>query len=406
MTAAPSITTPSLTPESAAEWDAFLRLFWHPVTRVVDVGESGVTGVRVLGTDLAVARLPAGPDGAGSGAASPDAAVAGDRWVAYVDRCPHRSARLSVGTAEPDGLRCAYHGWRFGDDGACNEIPSMPGSAISSSACTTSYRAAEAHGLVWVLLDDRLDPPIPPCPALDAPDSPDTRVLVPTPYTWPVGAPRRVENFTDLAHFAFIHDGSIGRRDVPVPPLPEIVRAKGQMAFRYDPPEFAADPTAMFGVSAYTVTMPLTVNIEFFMEDGKRRTLWMAACPVDLGVTESFWVMGRNDELDPSFDDAHIEFQEQILAEDEPVVCNQVPPEMVLTPGAEVSVKTDRVSIAYRRWLGELLAHVRYDGASHEGAAGGVEIDVDGLRATLAVEGSAFSPVAPGSGAPSTLARG
>ncbi len=137
----------------------------------------------------------------------------------------------------------------------------------------------------------------------------------------------------------------------------------------------------------------------------------MAACPVELGVTTSFWAMGRNDELDPSFDDAHIEFQEQILTEDEPVVCNQVPPEMVLTPGAEVSVKTDRVSIAYRRWLGELLAHISH-GGDGAGDGAGVDVDVDGLRATLAVEGSAFSAVSSSSvasgsaAAPSTLAPG
>jgi phenylpropionate dioxygenase-like ring-hydroxylating dioxygenase large terminal subunit len=43
-----------------------------------------------------------------------------------------------------------------------------------------------------------------------------------------------------------------------------------------------------------------------------------------------------------------------VLAEDEPVVRNQTPPEMPLEPGVELSVRTDRVSIEYRRWLREL----------------------------------------------------
>ena len=46
-------------------------------------------------------------------------------------------------------------------------------------------------------------------------------------------------------------------------------------------------------------------------------------------------------------------FQELILREDEPVVCNQDPPELPLD-ASEVSVRTDRVSIEYRRWLREL----------------------------------------------------
>lgn len=300
-----------------------------PVRRVV--------AARVLSTDLAIARLADG------------------HWVAYADRCPHRSARLSVGAVDGDALQCAYHGWRYGADGACVEIPSMPGAPIPSAACTPAFRAEERHGLVWVLLDDRLDPPIPPCPMAD---EPSLRALTPEPYTWPVGAPRRVENFVDLAHFAFVHDGSLGSRDEPVPPLPEIERVGGELSFRYDPPEVDTEATAMFGASDYRVPMPLTVNIAFHMAGGVRRDLWMTASPVDLATTRCFWMMGRSDELDAAHDAEHLAFQQQVLDEDEPVVCSQNPPEMDLTPGVEISVRTDKVSIAYRRWLGELLAAV------------------------------------------------
>ena len=57
-----------------------------------------------------------------------------------------------------------------------------------------------------------------------------------------------------------------------------------------------------------------------------------------------------------------------LLAEDEPVVTHQVPPEMVLDPGAELSVRTDRVSIEYRRWLRE-LAVAALDGPDAYAAA-------------------------------------
>jgi 5,5'-dehydrodivanillate O-demethylase len=29
------------------------------------------------------------------------------------DRCPHRRASLLFGMPDGEGLRCAYHGWRF-----------------------------------------------------------------------------------------------------------------------------------------------------------------------------------------------------------------------------------------------------------------------------------------------------
>jgi len=33
--------------------------------------------------------------------------------------CPHRSASLFYGRVEDAGMRCAYHGWKFGLDGQC-----------------------------------------------------------------------------------------------------------------------------------------------------------------------------------------------------------------------------------------------------------------------------------------------
>ena len=53
-------------------------------------------------------------------------------------------------------------------------------------------------------------------------------------------------------------------------------------------------------------------------------------------------------------------FQELILREDEPVVCNQDPAELPLD-ASEVSVRTDRVSIEYRRWLRELAVAATAD---------------------------------------------
>jgi phenylpropionate dioxygenase-like ring-hydroxylating dioxygenase large terminal subunit len=100
--------------------------------------------------------------------------------------------------------------------------------------------------------------------------------------------------------------------------------------------------------------MPCTVDIEFHSESGARRRLWMTASPHDEKSCRAFWFVSRDDDLDG--DDApYLAFQQIILDEDEPVVCNQNPPELVLEPGFELSVRTDRVSIEYRRWLRELV---------------------------------------------------
>jgi phenylpropionate dioxygenase-like ring-hydroxylating dioxygenase large terminal subunit len=321
-----------------------LACFWHPVATVDEVSATGtgVLGVRLLGRDLAVAQLP------GGGVA------------ALVDRCPHRSTRLSVGRVDGGAIRCAYHGWRWAADGTCVEIPSAPDTPIPARFCQQAFSAEVRYGLIWVRLDDRYDTVI---PAMAADGDPAMRIVTGEPYTWPTAAPRRVENFVDLAHFAWVHDGTLGRRDEPVPPTPEVTRVAGELRFAYDPPDLEPDAVALVGRSAYRMPVPLTVDIGFDIagQPGVRRHLWMTASPIDPGVCRSFWTVARTDHHDGS-DEMHLAFQRLVLDEDLPVVTNQVPAELPLEAGAELHVKADRVSVEYRRWLLEVVRVVRDGG--------------------------------------------
>ncbi len=318
-----------------------LELFWHPVCTAAELAAAAPQplAVTLLGRRLALARTESG------------------RVVALADRCPHRSAKLSVGWVDGEEVRCAYHGWTFAGDGRCTSIPAMPDGPIPERANIAGFEVEERYGLVWVRLDGSAGTTIPAHPAHDregrAPGS--MKILVGEPYTWPTAAPRRVENFVDLSHFAWVHAGTLGKRDEPVPPLPTMARVGGELQFTFDPPEMTVEETALFGHSEYRMPMPLTVSIEFFLGSGAYRHLWMTACPLDMGSCRSFWTVSRDDDLDGD-DASHMEFQALVLREDEPVVCNQDPPELVLKPGFEVSVKTDKVSIEYRRWLAQLVA--------------------------------------------------
>jgi vanillate O-demethylase monooxygenase subunit len=326
--------------------DTALEYFWHPVCTVAELADRAPRplGVRLLGRELAVAQV--GPDPAGS---MPVTALA--------DRCPHRSTRLSVGWVEGCGVRCAYHGWLWSPRGKCLEIPSMPDGPIPGRAVVDAYEARVVYDLVWVRIRPGLDVAIPPNPAWED-DS--MRVLPGAPYTWRTAAARRVENFVDLAHFAWVHDGTLGRRDQPVPPLSTVWRESGELRFGFVPPDMETTHEALFGWSRYRMPMPLTVDIEFRLADGARRRLWMTASPVDAGSCRTFWFVSRDDDLDGD-DSAHLAFQALVLSEDEPVVCNQTPPELDLSVGAELSVRTDRVSVEYRRWLRELASAAEVD---------------------------------------------
>ena len=145
--------------------------------------------VRLLGRDLAIADV-------------------GGAVMAAVDRCPHRSTRLSVGYVEPRSIRCAYHGWRYSTDGG---VRRDPGDARRPAARRAVPRDVRGRGRVR----PRVGAPRRFGRARRSPRNPawdDTsmRVLMGAPYTWPTSALRRVENFVDLAHFAWVHDGSLG----------------------------------------------------------------------------------------------------------------------------------------------------------------------------------------------------
>ena len=188
--------------------------------------------------------------------------------TARSEGCIHRSTKLSIGNVEDSGLRCAYHGWLYGADGRCLEIPACPDQRIPTAFRLTRFDTELKYDLIWVRLDSTAALSIPGCPAWD---DDAFRVVGGTPYTWPTSAARRMENFVDLAHFPFVHDGSLGERDKPVFPIPEIDRVRGEMRFKFSPAEGMDLPgAALMAPTDYRLWVPFTVNLEFFFPDGSR----------------------------------------------------------------------------------------------------------------------------------------
>ena len=77
--------------------------------------------------------------------------------------CPHRLASMWFGRNEHNGLRCAYHGWKFDINGRCMEIPSEGNdSAVVSRMRVKSYPLVSRGGVLWTYMGPAdKKPPLP-----------------------------------------------------------------------------------------------------------------------------------------------------------------------------------------------------------------------------------------------------
>ena len=322
--------------------DETWKFFWHPVCTLRELRSASDRGplmqVMLLGRKLVVAEFSSG-------------------ITVMDDRCIHRSAALSKGWVDDDRIRCSYHGWCYNNQGKCVEIPSAPELEIPEKAKVNCYDAEVRYNLVWVRLDPTLATAIPDCPAWD---DDELKCLETDPYIWPTSCARRVENYTDLAHFPFIHDGSLGNRDVTVFPVPEIDQLEGELRFAYYPEDRGRQMAGPDGKptelarTEYRIILPFTVNLELYAKDGNRMGLWHVSCPINSGHCKSFWITSRSGgNNNPEVDADLVKFQLQILGEDEPIICSQDPPE-IPEPSHELFIKTDKLHVYYRRRLKEL----------------------------------------------------
>ncbi|MDF1486630.1 aromatic ring-hydroxylating dioxygenase subunit alpha [Ramlibacter sp. H39-3-26] len=312
---------------------------WHPAALSADVAQTPVAA-RLLDTDLALWRDDTG-------------AV-----HAWADRCPHRGARLSLGRVRDGQLECPYHGWRFGPSGHCEHVPALPAFAPPAGHCAQTHAAREAHGLVWVRLDAQAEGG-PALPAFAAEGDARLRKLNCGPYDVAASAPRIVENFLDMAHFGFVHEGWLGARDAAaiesyaVQPTPTGLLATGCKAWQ---PQSNLHSTAPAQVEyTYEVTAPYAAVLTKVPDaasvaiDGWRESIALYICPV---TPESSRVWFRLAVADFDTPDEKLRaFQHTIFTQDQPVLESQLPKRLPLDLHAELHTAADRASSAYRRHL-------------------------------------------------------
>jgi phenylpropionate dioxygenase-like ring-hydroxylating dioxygenase large terminal subunit len=172
-----------------------IRQYWVPAltSRELPEPDGAPARVRLLGENLIAFRVTSG------------------RVGLIQNHCPHRGASLFFGRNEEEGLRCAYHGWKYDCAGACVDMPNEPPeSTFKTRIRARAYPCRERNDIIWAYMGPRAAPP--PLPDLEP------NLLPPGEYAvqkvlrecnWF----QALEGDIDTSHLGFLHLGAVRPED-------------------------------------------------------------------------------------------------------------------------------------------------------------------------------------------------
>jgi phenylpropionate dioxygenase-like ring-hydroxylating dioxygenase large terminal subunit len=321
----------------------------------------------------------------------------GEPWVlfrsndvvrAFEDRCPHRFTPLSIGSCEQDGLRCAYHGWRFDAEGRCVEIPALGEEVLipARAQLRSPGGLCERHGMVF------LAPGEPITPLGEIPEAGDPSFSVghlPT-LRARASAGLLADNFLDLAHFPFVHRGTFGAEEAAQVPDYEVARDGWSYSVGYQH-SFAnrEDPGVASGLRplvqtrrlTYRLTAPfhLVLRIDF-IDAGGTNLIGFFIQPETEDSCRLFTTLWRDDlDGDAQRMAEAVAFEVAILRED--LVVQESFDDLVLPLDltAELHTRADRTTVELRRVLRDLVRAIEEEQIEQEPVVDGAAAEPPGV---------------------------
>lgn len=318
--------------EDAISKDPILVNEWHVVAKSSDLKEGSLRKARLLGEDLVLWR------------------TGGEAHV-WQDLCMHRGTRLSLGHIEDEHLVCAYHGWTYDSEGRCVRFPAHPEQKPPRTAHTKAFLTKESYGYLWATLGN----PSVGVPAFPEWDDSSYRKIMCGPFTYRAAAPRAVENFLDVAHFPFVHEGLLGDRDhtaiedFEVASVKDGILASNVKVWQPDP-----DGTGVGKYVTYTYGTRRPFTAYFSKEsDGEKYMIQLNVTPVDELESVAWMCIAMNYGSEIPEEEL-TSYQEKIVSQDIPVVESQRPERLPLDLQAELHLRSDRIAVAYRKWLNQM----------------------------------------------------
>ncbi|MBK4730693.1 aromatic ring-hydroxylating dioxygenase subunit alpha [Oxynema sp. CENA135] len=315
-----------------SEIDRALHEDWHPIAALNELEKTTIQERCLLGKSLILWRD-------------------GDRVAVWENRCPHRGAKLSGATVTGDRLVCPYHGLHYDRAGQCVFIPAHPDLKPPDRLHVRSYPCQIHYDLIWVNLSKNNVP----IPEFREWNDPNYRKFLCGPYVYESSGFRAIENFLDVSHFPFVHDGLLGDRDRPRVEEYTIDRDRDGLklnnvgVWQPDPDGTGSGGRVTYD---YSVSRPLTASFVKHASGGKL-AIFFTVCPTAEEACVGWMWIAMN--YGQNLPEAELRaFQDRVVRQDLPIVASQHPKRLPLDLKAEIHLPCDRASIAYRQWLREL----------------------------------------------------
>jgi phenylpropionate dioxygenase-like ring-hydroxylating dioxygenase large terminal subunit len=322
-----------------------LRRFWYPVVPVAQL-QDGPKPFTLLGEEIVLWL-----DGSGSP-------------CAVVDRCCHRTAKLSRGFVENGAIVCGYHGWTFDGKGACLRIPQAKDPTRKVNFKVAGFRAQARYGYVWVCLEE----PIADIPDFEEGDLPGFRRIDQFYEVWGCAGLRLMENSFDNAHIAFVHRESFGNIQEPEPAAIEVNETDYGLEFKSEIPvmnrELGSTITGAATAQTFRYThskwyLPFTRKLGITYPSGLKQSIVTSATPIDDATSMIVQFSFRNDTEEQVKAADVVAFDRKVTLEDRPILeSTEFDVPLNRASGREFHMPSDKPGlIMRRRFLEVLQAH-------------------------------------------------
>jgi phenylpropionate dioxygenase-like ring-hydroxylating dioxygenase large terminal subunit len=319
-----------------------LKNFWYatvPLSAIAD----GPAPFRIMGEDIVLFLDEAGEP------------------AALLDRCCHRTAKLSKGWCNKGEIVCGYHGWRYNRTGQVTLVPQQKEGQTTPDFRVDSFHCKARYGYVWVCLGE----PLADIPEIAEDTDPGFRRIQQFHEVWHCSALRFMENSFDNAHFAFVHKGTFGDMAQPVPKRYKMTET--DYGFEADAVVDVLNPPASHRVTGTTEPeierrlrnrwyLPFSRRLDIEYPTGMRHIIFNCATPIDDQNISIAQILFRNDREEDCSTAELIAWDQAVIDEDKEILeSTDYDAPLDASTGEEGSMISDQPGLIVRKRLLRLL---------------------------------------------------